>query len=231
MSKKTIGYNLDFKNSFADLFHKYGVKHFGFSFLVILAFFGCTAQGLDYRIVKKWNVDDMTPAREKTFTFISNSDAYFVFGTPAALLAAGLIKHDSTLKVAAINTAISLGVSIVATDVMKVIFKRPRPFVTYPDINKLSDGGGYSFPSGHTSSAFAVATSLVISFPKWYVAVPAYLYAGSVGISRVVLGVHYPSDVLAGAAVGILSAYGTHKATQWLQGKKNKRRAVANPAL
>ncbi|HSC36729.1 MAG TPA: phosphatase PAP2 family protein, partial [Chitinophagaceae bacterium] len=79
----------------------------------------------------------------------------------------------------------------------------------------------YSFPSGHTSSAFAMATSISMSYPKWYVIAPCYLWAGTVGVSRIVLGVHYPSDVLAGALVGMGSAYVTNRATRWLRGRKH----------
>jgi len=55
-----------------------------------------------------------------------------------------------------------------------------------------------SFPSGHTTAAFETATSLSLNFPKWYVIIPAYTWAGAVGYSRLYLGVHYPSDIAAG---------------------------------
>lgn len=87
---------------------------------------------------------------------------------------------------------------------MKYGFNRKRPFVTYPDlITKKSEAGSPSFPSGHTSQAFATATSLSLAYPKWYVIAPSLLWAGAVGYSRMELGVHYPSDVLVGALIGI----------------------------
>lgn len=57
---------------------------------------------------------------------------------------------------------------------------------------------------------FALATSLSLSYPKWYIIVPSYAWAGSVGYSRMDLGVHYPSDVLAGAVIGAGSAWLTY---------------------
>jgi undecaprenyl-diphosphatase len=99
---------------------------------------------------------------------------------------------------------------------MKSGFKRQRPAETYPGIIiPYKIVYGRSFPSGHTSLVFASAASLSIQFKKWYVTVPAYLWAASVGYSRMYLGVHYPSDVITGAAVGIGSAY----ASQWLNKK------------
>jgi undecaprenyl-diphosphatase len=67
-----------------------------------------------------------------------------------------------------------------------------------------------SFPSGHTSSAFNTATFICLTYPKWYVIAPAALWATSVAYSRMYLGVHYPSDVLAGAVLGAGTAYLTY---------------------
>ncbi|WP_256604704.1 phosphatase PAP2 family protein [Sphingobacterium multivorum] len=67
--------------------------------------------------------------------------------------------------------------------------------------------GGYSFPSGHTSSAFATASALSRAYSKWYVVAPSLLWASSVGYSRMYLGVHFPSDVLTGAVLGTGAAF------------------------
>jgi membrane-associated phospholipid phosphatase len=66
-------------------------------------------------------------------------------------------------------------------------------------------GIGYeltSFPSGHAQTAFTLATALTILVPRW--GIPAFLVAGAVGISRIILTSHYLSDVIAGAGIGIL---------------------------
>jgi undecaprenyl-diphosphatase len=85
-------------------------------------------------------------------------------------------------------------------------------------IYKKAEAGSLSFPSGHTSSAFQWATGCALACPKWYVVVPAYAYACGIGYSRMYLGVHYPSDVLAGALVGggsaVLSQFLTQKLLQ-----------------
>lgn len=67
-----------------------------------------------------------------------------------------------------------------------------------------------SFPSGHTITAFAVAWTLALLLPKWRI--PLFLLAILVGVSRTIVGAHYPADVLAGAAVGLVSAWLTARA-------------------
>ena len=79
------------------------------------------------------------------------------------------------------------------TDVTKVIVQRQRP-----------NGANYSFPSGHTTSAFASAAVLQRHF-GYKVGVPAYLLGGYIATSRMADNRHYPSDLLVGAAVGIVS--------------------------
>jgi membrane-associated phospholipid phosphatase len=127
-------------------------------------------------------------------------------GAPIAVLGLGLIQKDSSLRRKGIIMVEALFVNAFTTTALKLAFKRDRPFVTYPYLDKQADAGSYSFPSGHTSSAFALATSMSLAFPKWYVVAPVFLYASAAGYSRMHLGVHYPSDVLAGAIVGTGSA-------------------------
>jgi len=93
---------------------------------------------------------------------------------------------------------------------MKQIFKRERPFVTHKNVyhNKNnSPTDRYSFPSGHTATAFSMATSLTLRYPdKPVIIAISYLYAAIVGYGRIYLGVHYPSDVLGGMLIGSGSA-------------------------
>jgi len=119
----------------------------------------------------------------------------------------------------AIYVGSSLLLSAAISGIIKKTVKEPRPFVTYPEIQKLTKAGSESFPSGHTTDAFSMATSLTIAYPKWYVAVPAYTYASAIGYSRMHLGVHYPGDVLAGAIIGSGTAFLTHKINYWLAQK------------
>lgn len=89
--------------------------------------------------------------------------------------------------------------------VIKEIADRARPFVKNPEIKLIIDPpSGYSFPSGHTTSSFAAATSIFLFDRKKGGA--AYLLALMIGLSRVYLFVHYPTDVLCGMLLGIAGA-------------------------
>jgi undecaprenyl-diphosphatase len=87
---------------------------------------------------------------------------------------------------------------------LKNSLKRPRPADARPDIESLIVASDqFSFPSGHTSAAFLLVTTLVVVYgPVFQV---LYLWSALVAVSRVVLGVHYPGDTVAGAAMGILT--------------------------
>lgn len=90
---------------------------------------------------------------------------------------------------------------IVGNLLLKNIIGRARPFIANPGITLLiPPPGGYSFPSCHTLSSFGAATFGYLTNPRWGRA--ALVLAFLIGISRLYLCVHYPSDVLAGAVIG-----------------------------
>jgi len=196
-------------------------------FILLLQSLTIYSQNIDIRLLRHINVD-RNKHLDGTFKLITNSVGPVSIGAPLLVFGTGLLEKDKTLQ----QKGIVMGESFIVTSVISISMKyavnRPRPFVTYPDIQKETAGGSSSFPSGHTSDAFSTATSLSIAFPKWYVIAPSYVYASAVGYSRMDLGVHYPSDVLAGAIVGAGSAYLCYKAQKWINHKKRNKIPVNN---
>lgn len=101
---------------------------------------------------------------------------------------------------------ISMGVNaLVVNVVLKNVVSRLRPFEIAEELDILCRvPKDYSFPSGHTAISFAAASYIFADgYRKW--GAVALMYAGIVGLSRLYVGVHYPTDVLAGAAIGVIS--------------------------
>lgn len=182
--------------------------------LTLLVGYSSRAQNVDIDILRNINHNRNTTL-DPTFKTITNSVFPVAVGVPAVVTTLHLLNKDSASKQRAIIISGTVIISSAITGLLKYTIQRERPFVTYPDINHITPEDSYSFPSGHTSTAFALATSVTIAYPKWYVATPAYLWASSAAYSRMHFGVHYPSDVIAGALIGSGSA--------WLCYQLNKR--------
>ena len=148
---------------------------------------------------------------------ISRSEPYVAVGVPVAMAIAAWIGDDRDLLKDAVYVGTSVAEAFVISYGMKYVFDRQRPYDRYPDrVHAYSHESSPSFPSGHTATAFALATSLCMKYPRWYVIAPSALWACSVGVSRMNEGVHYPSDVLAGAAIGAGLAVANFYINRWL---------------
>ena len=188
----------------------------------LLSFVIVSSQNIDFNILKQVN-SNRNKALDPTFKAITNSAIPISIVTPVVLYSIGMIQKDSLIKKKAVFVGETFLVSAFITLASKQIIKRERPYNRYLELDPVVFENSYSMPSGHTSTAFATATSLSLAYPKWYVIAPSFVWAGSVGYSRMHLGVHYPSDVFIGALVGSGSAFLTHKANQWLEIKSRKR--------
>ncbi|MCI8327717.1 MAG: phosphatase PAP2 family protein [Lachnospiraceae bacterium] len=111
-----------------------------------------------------------------------------------------------------IEASASLLLSFLINNVfLKNVVARIRPYEVVDGLHRLIEKqSDFSFPSGHTASSFAVAVILYLELPKKY-GVPFMILAVLISFSRLYLGVHYPSDVLAGAVSGSLIAWSVHK--------------------
>jgi membrane-associated phospholipid phosphatase len=150
---------------------------------------------------------ERTEAQTGLWRFVSNANTYVNAGVPVGVLLAGFIKNDPQTKQNGAYIAVSTATSYLLDFVIKKLVRRPRPFITDIRLVPVYRPGDYSFPSGHTSSSFGTMTAFSRAYPKWYVIGPSFLWAASVGYSRMYLGVHYPTDVAAGAVLGTGTAF------------------------
>lgn len=101
----------------------------------------------------------------------------------------------------ALITVIALLIGYGVTEFLKYEIARPRPFISLKGVHLLVTMDGYSFPSGHAAASFVGCTMM----GKKYGYLPLFiLFAFIIAFSRVYIGVHYLSDVLAGAVLGML---------------------------
>lgn len=194
-----------------------------FIFSVVMTFqVQLSAQNFDVEMLQRINANSSEFMRGYSRA-IANTTTYVSVASILSVGAVGLIKNDNDLLKDALYLGINFGTNAAFTYGLKNTFNRPRPGVSYPQlITPYEDVSSLSFPSGHTSEAFSTATAFSLKYPKWYVIAPAYFWAGSVGYSRMNLGVHYPSDVLAGALLGTGTAFLTFKVNQWIQNGQKK---------
>ncbi len=111
-------------------------------------------------------------------------------------------------RTAALAGLFALVLGHVASDVLKVLTALPRPSASLPAVRTLvAEPSSYAFPSGHAASAFAAATGVVLAARRSLERVPVSAWgmlvlAAAISYSRVYVGVHYPTDVVAGAGLG-----------------------------
>ena len=133
---------------------------------------------------------------------------------PISVTTFGLLSEDN----ATFESGVLLGCSEVleysVNSLLKAAIDRERPYAALANVQTghLESADPYSFPSGHTAGAFAIATMLTLRYsknPEIYI--PAFVWAGMVGYGRIYLGLHYPTDVLGGALVGAGSSFLIYK--------------------
>lgn len=141
-------------------------------------------------------LDEVVPL----FTSLGNSGWFFM------LLGLVLFILPRTRKAGLIILLSLLAGLIIGNGIIKNIVMRDRPcWIDKSVVLLIENPHDYSFPSGHTLAAFETAFSLFLINRKW--GIPALLFAALMGLSRMYLFVHFPTDVLSGMALGIFIAW------------------------
>ena len=183
--------------------------------LIATIFTGVCAQNIDIRLLRDVNLN-RSKSLDGTFNAITNSAGPVSFAVPLVCWGIGRFSGNEKLEQQGVISGSAIILTVTVSYLTKYTVNRSRPYKTYPDIQPFSSDNTPSFPSNHTSVAFSAATSFSLAYPRWYVIVPSYTWASVVAYSRLHLGEHYPSDVLAGAIIGAGSAFVCYKLNNWI---------------
>lgn len=113
--------------------------------------------------------------------------------------------------------------AIIVNLTIKKLVARTRPFIVNEAINYITTRpSDNSFPSGHTGSVFAVASVIFFMMPK-KAGIPAMILASLIALSRLYVGVHYPTDIIAGFLVGMFTGFLAKLIVEKISQKKGKK--------
>lgn len=149
------------------------------------------------------------------FTSLGNGGAVFLLAAVVLLC----IPRTRKLGLAAL---LALAIGALCTNVvLKHLVGRTRPWLDVAGLIPLvAEGDPNSFPSGHTCAAFAFAAALASGLRRLWGKVGVFLLAVLMGFSRLYVGVHYPSDVLAGMVIGLLAGWLAWRLTEQIDKKR-----------
>jgi membrane-associated phospholipid phosphatase len=148
----------------------------------------------------------------KLYTDWGNPAFYLVY---AAILARGLKQRRRDLTALALGLlAAQLLVSLAAERLLKTAIGRPRPDVGGPFAPWSFDAGHHSLPSGHTTEITVHTLPLALRARSWLLPLTLSLVTGLMGASRIALGWHHPTDILAGWVLGSLGGMLAHRLAQ-----------------
>ena len=118
-----------------------------------------------------------------------------------------LVVGDTQVRRHILQIALAMGIAWIGARLIQHLLPMPRPFALGLGTPWLSHADSASFPSTHASVAFAFAAIVAANARHWLLGVCAFALAGLIAWSRISLGLHFPSDVVAGALIGLASSW------------------------
>lgn len=161
-------------------------------------------QDFDKALLYLFNKDIKNPVFDFLFPLITRLGEIVVV-LPLCILIFILDKKNGKRTAGLLAAAYLL--SRAAALILKVMTQRPRPFLVYPDLHVLGTATFSSFPSAHAILVTALAFVLAKKHPDWQWWL--WIAVGLVGVSRMYMGLHYPTDVAAGIIIGLAIGYFT----------------------
>lgn len=157
------------------------------------------AAARDEALLVRWQLSpEASDLKRLAWSILTHSGG----ATMTLLLSLGPLWVETPLRDGARRSAVILVVSHLLVQLLKRTVSRPRPPLENGPLVKVPDK--FSFPSGHAAAAVSVAIGYSSAFP--FLAIPILAVSVLVGVSRVVLGVHFPADVFAGQAIALVTA-------------------------
>ncbi len=219
MQKSTNDQNIEcVKNIHIFAKNYFWMKKIALLSLLIITMSAIFALDIDADILRKVNTERIK-SLDVFFIALSFTAEYLYLFIPLGIILWGVVKKNNIIRNKGYFVFIILIINSLISFALKNSFDRVRPFAAYDFVEKISVGGSSSFPSGHTMSAITLAFAVSLMFKNRYLQIFLFAWAILVGYSRMHCGVHYFTDVLAGAFVGLIATYGFYllfKKNKWL---------------
>ena len=161
--------------------------------------------------------DWLTPI-VKCITYLGNGGIFWILLTLLFLCMPKYRKTGATCATALIFDLLSVNMLI------KNLVARPRPYTKIEGlVHIIGDQSDFSFPSGHTAASFAAVTVLLMCAPK-KISIPMTVLAVLISLSRLYVGVHYPTDILGGVVIGVICGVAAVYFVKWIWKKFEKKK-------
>lgn len=152
-----------------------------------------------------------SPVPDRVLDAVEPLGSTGVYGVLATFFVTGLLRGDERARNVAVDGVVARLCASGLTSVLKEAVGRSRPSEGEGPSHLEPFGGRQSFPSGHATHAFAVASVIAASYPQAWIKIAAYSVAGLVGLQRVRHEAHYATDVTAGALIGTVVGWSVVK--------------------